>query len=841
MMSILDQFRRMLGAQPDLPDPRARAVAEMPTSENLPRVGEVDAIFAQIVEQAIKAGTGYRVKLSGSDRYQQLKNEPDAMKLAVVEAAAEGTPRRGSRSYSGNSWQVQDVRKAIISQLLRSDLDVPVAMQGRLLQLWLQSGYSLEYSDVPGLPVISAVERHAEKSGLPDELRGILKKIHAKLTDIGTHRQNPTKWERGVIERIEALLDPASVADRPALPGGAFADQFIAWAEEQADAEKATWLDLAVHSAQAANKSAPSAKWSKEAAALVGTLGAGAYAEGLRNWLSSTVPDPAKLDDSLDILKGFLWAAPLAEGEDTAGAVGRFAETCFKKVRGVGARSVKLGNAALFALSEMAEQPRAGAELFRLKGLVKYPSAQKIIEKRLEELSDRSGQDIAAMEDASLPDFGLGADGTLVQDFGGATGTITLTSTDTQASWTNEAGKAVKSPPAAVRKDHKEAFTAFKQAAKDIEAARAAQAKRLEAGWLEQRDWAFADWQQHFLRHPLRRALVEALVWQVGSPDNGFAVLPEDGVLRSLDGKDINPTADMRISLWHPLQAQPADVLAWRERIIERGLVQPVKQAHREIYVLTDAERTTNTYSNRFAAHILRQHQFRALCQARGWQFEYLGGWDNWNQPTRALPQLNLRVEYAVEPVEDGQHSDAYVPLHLASDAVRFFEAGGREAMPLEHVDPVVFSEMMRDVDLFVAVTSVANDPGWQDGGPDGRFGTYWREWAFGELGQSAETRKQLIASIAPRLSIADRLEVGDKALIVTGKRQKYAIHFGSANIQILPANRYLCIVPDRTPAEADRIHLPFAGDNQLSTILAKAFLLVDEDKIKDPTILRQL
>lgn len=36
--------------------------------------------------------------------------------------------------------------------------------------------------------------------------------------------------------------------------------------------------------------------------------------------------------------------------------------------------------------------------------------------------------------------------------------------------------------------------------------------------------------------------------------------------------------------------------------------------------LLTDAERRTGTYSNRFAAHVLRQHQFSNLCAARGWK-----------------------------------------------------------------------------------------------------------------------------------------------------------------------------------------------------------------------------
>ena len=42
-------------------------------------------------------------------------------------------------------------------------------------------------------------------------------------------------------------------------------------------------------------------------------------------------------------------------------------------------------------------------------------------------------------------------------------------------------------------------------------------------------------------------------------------------------------------------------------------------------------------------------------------------------------------------------------------------------------------------------------------------------------------------------------------------------------------------------PPEANDICLPFSGDGLLSTILAKAFLLVDESKITDKTILQQL
>jgi hypothetical protein len=40
---------------------------------------------------------------------------------------------------------------------------------------------------------------------------------------------------------------------------------------------------------------------------------------------------------------------------------------------------------------------------------------------------------------------------------------------------------------------------------------------------------------------------------------------------------------------------------------------------------------------------------------------------------------------------------------------------------------------------------------------------------------------------------------------------------------------------------KAGKVHLPFEGDNMLSIILSKAFLLADDTNIKDPTIRRQI
>ena len=157
------------------------------------------------------------------------------------------------------------------------------------------------------------------------------------------------------------------------------------------------------------------------------------------------------------------------------------------------------------------------------------------------------------------------------------------------------------------------------------------------------------------------------------------------------------------------------------------------------------------------------------------------------------------------------------------------------EPLPLEQIPPLVFSEIMRDVDFFVGVASVGNDPSWQDGGPEGRYQTYWQHYSFGELSGTSTTRKQVLERLVPRLKIADRCSFADRFLVVRGHKRTYKIDLGSGNILMEPNDQYLCIVPDaHARAQQDNLFLPFEGDGMLSIILSKAFLLAEDDKIKD-------
>jgi len=154
-----------------------------------------------------------------------------------------------------------------------------------------------------------------------------------------------------------------------------------------------------------------------------------------------------------------------------------------------------------------------------------------------------------------------------------------------------------------------------------------------------------------------------------------------------------------------------------------------------------------------------------------------------------------------------------------------------------------VFSEVMRDVDLFVGVCSIGNDPTWLDRGT-GTYQDYWQHFSFGELSQAAQVRRTVLERVIPRLKIASRCSLDERFLVVRGDLGTYRIHLGSGNILMERGSRYLCIVPGRGIGQAGsfgRVFLPFEGDDTLSIILSKAFLLANDASIKDPSIVRQI
>lgn len=852
---------------------------QFPLTENSPLQNE-HALLTQLLEEVIGTTGYHRPELSNYTAGRELLHrEPDAAGQALLAATERHVHAllAPSTDYSDHGlWQARYAVAGIAVPLSKTRFRL--SREGRFdLLLYLAVRPAHEQVEVESLisELIDLVQRDAEDSDLTEGERFVLSLFRASLVSGPLLGNSPPN-----VSRLTSLIGDGA---RFCLePGEVWADAVNQDFTAMTTSERRAWSALFSH-LLTATSARPSKKWLKTGDELVGSIGSDKLHKSLAHWLplvargrsigrlGSYSGDARGAADTMEeenatCLRGILWLIPtLARANDLIRQVTAVAISAYKKVPGVGPRAVKVGNAAVYALSQLGAEEAVG-QLAMLKVRVKFGTAQKEIEKAFNVAAEALGLPRDEIEEMGVPSYGLEESGRHEESLGTYRAEIVVTGTDAQLKWFDANGKGLKSVPAKVRKEHKDELKELKQSLKDIQGMLPAQRDRIDSMFLLQNSWPVERWRERYLDHPLVGTIARRLLWCV----DGTVALFINGEPTDVDGNPITHGKTAEITLWHPVGCTVAEITAWRERLESLQLTQPFKQAHREIYLLTDAERNTRTYSNRYAAHIIRQHQFNALCAARGWKNRLrLMVDDSYPPASKELPNWGLRAEFWVEGIGDdygGDTNESGVFLRLATDQVRFYRtsaatnyahAGGggyavgaagpgrdsvNEPLPLDQVPTLVFSEVMRDVDLFVGVASVGNDPTWQDGGPEGRFLDYWQSYSFGELSGSASTRKQVLERLVPRLKIAEQCSLSDRFLVVQGKKRTYKIHLGSGNILMEPNDQYLCIVPDsRSRSKQDDLFLPFEGDTTLSIIISKALLLAEDTKIKDPTINRQI
>jgi Domain of unknown function (DUF4132) len=792
-----------------------------------------------------------------------------------VLAAAEWLNLRHKKQTAAfyETWAVRQTMLTVLRRRLPFDHDDVC----RLLDWSIRQ----PYTHVRGTPqMIKVLQDHLKEHELTPDLRKRVTKL-TRCLEKGHTAEETRRWAARLRE-----LGGLSSSTIPLVPGEAWSDVAISDIEAMEGEEIAAWVALLQHCTRARGAK-PGKKWSTKAESLLEKLGCPAFERSVVRWFplverprtrpvergSQWQPDPNLLlqDENADILKALAWLCAGSENAEVARALGALALSAYRKVPQMGPRCVRLGNACVWALGAMPDAGGVG-QLAMLRARVKFGTAQKGIEKALDTAAGQAGMPLLEIEEISVPAYGLQEVGVRRAQLGefGVELVVTGTST-TELRWIKPDGKRQKSVPKAVKEHNAEDLKEIKAAATDLRKMLPAQRDRIENLYLEQKSWTYQAWRQRYLDHPVVGTLARRLIWKFTNEERTGAGVFYNGRIVGRDGHVLDWLGDSTsVALWHPMLEEPGEVLAWRDWLAELEIRQPFKQAHREVYLLTDAERTTRTYSNRFAAHVIKQHQFNALCAARGWKNKLrLMVDDEYPPAARELPAWGLRAEFWIEGLGENYGTDtteAGTYLYLATDQVRFYNIDAREnyahaggggyaagfrgqgaptgPLPLEEVPPLMLSEVMRDVDLFVGVASVGNDPNWADGGPEGRYRDYWTSYSFGALSQTAKTRKQVLQRLIPRLKIADRCSLKNRFLIVQGDVRTYKIHLGSGNILMEPNDQYLCIIPTRAPTTGNlgtKLFLPFEGDRTLAIILSKALLLAEDTKISDPTILHQI
>ena len=135
-------------------------------------------------------------------------------------------------------------------------------------------------------------------------------------------------------------------------------------------------------------------------------------------------------------------------------------------------------------------------------------------------------------------------------------------------------------------------------------------------------------------------------------------------------------------------------------------------------------------------------------------------------------------------------------------------------------VPDIVFSEVMRDVDLAVSVAHA--------GGVDPEASH-----------STVEMRGAILSFVLPMFRLTNVRIEGHHA-IINGKLAEYSIHLGSDVVHQL-GGTMIPVLPVHSQHRG-KVFLPFVDDDpKTAEIIAKVLLFAEDDKIKDPMILSEI
>ena len=142
------------------------------------------------------------------------------------------------------------------------------------------------------------------------------------------------------------------------------------------------------------------------------------------------------------------------------------------------------------------------------------------------------------------------------------------------------------------------------------------------------------------------------------------------------------------------------------------------EQAFRKVFRPND-EGPDVVDPGRFAGETVRQHQFVRIAKSRGWRIQPLGVGDDDDGPVLILPYWNLRASLDVRGEYENHHDLTAIRqfIDVKLGPLQFVDDNGA-AKPLDDVPKVVYSEVMRHISMFVAVSRSHDDDDDEEAGP---------------------------------------------------------------------------------------------------------------------------
>lgn len=374
-------------------------------------------------------------------------------------------------------------------------------------------------------------------------------------------------------------------------------------------------------------------------------------------------------------------------------------------------------------------------------------------------------------------------------------------------------GKNLKSVPAKYKKN--ETVKKYQEMNKQLKEQYSRTKQMMEQAMEDGTD--FEVWEFLELRkNPVVRPIVEFLVVKLSDHGNGpisadgkMGFLTEDGI--EDDSGNVTPVKpDGKILIAHPFDLYASG--HWHEYqklLFERKIRQPFKQVFRELY-LKLGEELEKTESRLFAGNQIQPQKTAGTLRGRRWVADYEDGLQKVYYKENIVACIYAMADWFTP-------SDIEAP---ALEWVAFYDRKTGQPKKLKEIPDVIYSEVMRDVDLAVSVAHA--------GGVDP------------ETSHSTVEMRRAIAQCNLDLFKIRNVRLEGSHAMIDGKLGRYSVHLGSGVVHQI-GNSMLFVVPVHSQHRG-RIFLPFIDDDpKTAEIMSKILLFAEDTKIKDPSILEQI
>lgn len=371
-------------------------------------------------------------------------------------------------------------------------------------------------------------------------------------------------------------------------------------------------------------------------------------------------------------------------------------------------------------------------------------------------------------------------------------------------------GKTLKSVPTRLGKDPY--IAQLKEAHKNLKEQYRRTRKMMEES-MESGAEFYASELLELLGNPVVCAILQTLVFLQKKQGGQFGFLNTEGEylhLEMIDGTDVLLDPQEQLLIAHPFHLyQSKNWHTYQKYLFAHKIRQPFKQVFRELYVKIPEELEQKA-SRMFAGNQIQPKMTVGCLKGRRWVADYEEGL----QKIYYQENIVARI-YAL--------ADWFSPADIEAPTlewVEFFNRKTFEALSIREVPDLIYSEVMRDVDLAVSVAHA--------GGVDP------------ETSHSTIEMRQAIATCNLELFGFQNVTIKDSHALIHGTRADYNVHLGSGVVH-QEGGAMLHILPVHSQ-QRGRIFLPFVDeDPKTAEIMSKIVLLAEDQKIKDPSILEQI